>query len=169
MEIAFVKISCRNLLPAVALALALAGRANAENGCCAHCGCHAECQKVCRLVCEQKKVEVFCWGCTCEEFCVPCHSKPGCRHCETVCGDCESCDPAIPHPEPKQFVWLDWFPGGAKIYTRTKLMRKSENVTVLSYKWVVEDMCPDCTAKLDAKNDPAVAITPPSANSPVLR
>jgi len=86
-----------------------------------------------------------------------------------VCDDCESCDPAVPHPEPKRFVWMDWFPGGAKIYTRTKLMRKTENVTVPSYKWVVEDMCPECTAKLDAKSTPAVATIPSTVNPSAVR
>ena len=94
----------RNLLPAIVVAAALAGRAEAENGFCAHCGCQAECRKVCRLVCEEKKVEVFCWGCKCEEFCVPCHSKTGCQHCETVCDDCEKCEPGVPQSEPKRFV-----------------------------------------------------------------
>jgi hypothetical protein len=159
----------RNLLPAIVVAAALASRAEAENGCCAHCGCQAECRKVCRLVCEEKKVEVFCWGCKCEEFCVPCRSKPGCQHCETVCDDCETCAPGLPQSEPKRFVWLDWFPGGAKIYTRTKLMRKSESVTVPSYKWVVEDMCHECTAKHDATSVPAVAATQSTAASPGLR
>jgi hypothetical protein len=54
-------------------------------------------------------------------------------------------------------VWFDWFPGGAKIYTRTKLMRKSEFVTVPSHKWVVEDLCPECTAKVEQTAAAAVA------------
>jgi hypothetical protein len=124
-----------------------AGRARGDHGGCARCGCAAECCKICRLVCEEKKVEVYCYGCKCEEFCAPCPSKPGCRHCECVCDSCEhSEDPDAPRAKPKPFVWFDWFPGGAKIYTRTKLMRKTETVMVPSYKWVVEDLCPDCAA-----------------------
>jgi hypothetical protein len=150
------------LLITALLACTGTSRANAEDSCCcAHCGCAAPCQKVCRLVCEEKKVEVVCWGCKCEEFCVPCHSKPGCRHCETVCDDCGPCDPKAPHSEPKRFVWSDWFPDGARIYTRTKLMRKTETVTVPSYKWVVEDLCPECTARLEPAAATRVAETPP--------
>jgi hypothetical protein len=65
---------------------------------------------------------------------------------------CDACDQKVPHSEPKGFVWFDWFPGGAKIYTRTKLMRKSEFATVPSYKWVTEELCPECATKVSAKN-----------------
>ncbi len=133
-----------------------ASQARADHGCCAHCGCTADCCKVCRLVCEEKKVEVFCYGCKCEEFCLACPSKPGCCHSECVCDDCQHCkDPDAPRAKPKRFVWFDWFPGGAKIHTRTKLMRKTETVTVPSYKWVVEDLCPECAAGSDDESLPS--------------
>jgi hypothetical protein len=141
----------------------------AQVACCKRCGCQATCQKVCRLVCEEKQVEVLCWGSKCEDFCVPGHSKPGCQHCETVCADCEAGKAGTPHTEPKGFVWYDWFPGGAKIYTRTKLMRKTEKVTVPSYKWVVEDLCPECTAKLELENAAAVARLPADSGVPLTR
>jgi hypothetical protein len=158
------------LLPATLLVAALTGQANAEQGCCcAHCGCAAPCQKVCRLVCEEKKVDVFCWGCKCEEFCLPCHSKPGCRHCETVCNDCATCDPKVPQSEPKRFIWSDWFPSGARIYTRTKLMRKTDTVTVPSYKWVVEDLCAECTARVERSGETVVAGMPPKPSEPATR
>ena len=70
------------LLIFLAVLLASAIRAQGKDGCCAHCGCANSCQKVCRLVCEEKKVDVLCWGCKCENFCVPGPSKPGCQHCE---------------------------------------------------------------------------------------
>jgi hypothetical protein len=117
---------------------------------CAHCGCSAECGKFCRLVCEEKKVEVFCYGCKREEFCVPCASKPGRCHCECVCDDCEHrIDPNAPVAKPKRFIWFDWFSGSARVYTRVKLVRKTETVTMPSYRWVVEDLCPDCAAAND--------------------
>jgi hypothetical protein len=115
---------------------------------------------VCRLVCEEKKVEVLCYGCKQEDFCVPRHGRCGCEHCETVCGECEACDPKVPHSEPKRLIWLDWIPTGAQMYTRTKLMRKTTTVKVPSYKWVVEDMCAECTAKLEAQDAAAVARLP---------
>jgi len=142
---------------------------------CAHCGCEATCQKTCRLVCEEKKVEVFCFGCKCEDFCVPCRSCQGCEHSETVCDECmasdqcDACDQNVPHSEPKGFVWFDWFPGGAKIYTRTKLMRKSEFVTVPSYKWVTEDLCPQCAAKVAESESARIARQPDDAKSSTLR
>jgi hypothetical protein len=132
--------------------------ASGGHGNCARCGCAAECCKVCRLVCEEKKTEVYCYGCKCEEFCLPCPSKPGRCHYECVCDDCEHCeDPDAPLAKPKRFVWFDWFPGPARIYTRTKLMRKTETVSVPSYKWVVEDLCPDCAAAANDESLPAPA------------
>jgi len=139
---------------ALLLTTLLATPAQADVGCCAECGCHTPCRKVCRLVCEEKKVDVTCWGCKCEEFCVPNPSCPGCRHCKTVCADCKAkCDPKAPHTEPKAFVWFNWFPNGARIYTRAKLMKKTETVTVPGYKWVVEDLCQQCAANSVTKEN----------------
>jgi hypothetical protein len=157
-------------LSAIVLGAAMAGQVSAEHtNCCAHCGTAAPCRKVCRLVCEEKKVDVVCWGCKSEEFCLPCHSKPGCRHCETVCDDCAAGNPKAPHSEPKRFVWSDWFPGGARIYTRTKLMRKTERVAVPSYKWVVEDLCAECTARVEQSAVTNVAAMAPAPSSPPAR
>lgn len=136
----------RKFVPLVVATSILAGYAYAGCGCCEHCGCQSSCRKVCRLVREEKQVEVDCWGCKCEPFCVPGPSQQGCKHCQSVCAECER-DRRLPHAEPKRFVWFDWLPGGASIYTRTKLMRKTVRVTVPSYKWVIEDMCVDCTSK----------------------
>jgi hypothetical protein len=114
---------------------------------CDHCGQAAACQKVCRLVCETKKVEITCWGCKCEDFCVPGPSKPGCKHCETICQDCDQgCDPNGVHVLPQKFAWTEWIPGYATIRTRKKLMKKTITKTIPSYKWVVEDLCPHCHA-----------------------
>ena len=155
-------------------ALGAANVAHASECCCNYCGGCCECQKVCRLVCEEKKVEVICWGCKCEDFCVPKRSKKGCKHCETVCAECgdckESCDCSKPHAEPKRFVWTDWCPGCAKIFTKKKLMKKIETVTVPSYKWVVEDLCPRCEASCAvAQVEPGAELpTPPVADAKLL-
>ena len=94
------------------------------------CGCAAPCQKVCRLVCGEKKVEVICWGCKCEDFCVPCHSERGCKHCETVCDNCgEDGDPRCARSR-RTSSGSTGCPGCGKIYTKTKLMKKVETVTV---------------------------------------
>jgi hypothetical protein len=127
----------------------LAARATAGDGCCAHCGCQASCQKVCRLVCEEKKVPVTCWGCKCEDFCIPGHSKACCQHCEEVCTeDAAACDAPCTHA--KKFVWTEWIPGCAKLHTKKKLMKKTITKKVPSYKWVVEDLCCDCHARSEA-------------------
>lgn len=134
---------------------------SAESRCCS-CGCAAPCQKVCRLECGEKKVEIICWGCKKEDFCIPCKSEQGFEHCQAVCENCgEDADPKV-CSKPKNFVWFDWMPGTAKIHTKTKLMKKIETVTVPSYKWVAEDMCPQCAANAAAAQ-PGTIVYAPSA------
>lgn len=129
------------------IAPALAGRAAR----CAHCQCACHCRKVCRLVHEEKKVEIQCWGCLCEDFCVA--AGPSCcvgEKCETVCDHCDATGKS-PFSAPKAFVWRNWLPGtkGADVFTRKKLMRRSITLTVPSHKWVVEELCPACAARCD--------------------
>jgi len=115
---------------------------------CADCGCSCACERVCRLVCEEKKVTVVCWGCLCEDFCLPRPSHVRCEHCGEVCGECQHCDPKVPHSLPKSFVWKEWTPGcPTGIHTKKKLMRQTITKTVPSFKWVVEDVCPACDGK----------------------
>ncbi|MDZ4783087.1 MAG: hypothetical protein SGJ19_22810 [Planctomycetia bacterium] len=125
----------------------LASLSKAGDGCCTHCGCSAHCRKVCRLVKEEKKVEITCWGSQCEDFCLPLPSRPGCKHCKMVCAECDdvSCDCYKPHATPKKFVWRDWIPGCARVHTKNKLMKKVVEEKVPAYKWVVEEMCDECT------------------------
>jgi hypothetical protein len=137
----------------VVLSAALAARAIAGGFCCAHCGCHDKCNKVCRLVCTEKKVEIVCWGCKCEDFCLPKCGERGCKNCEMVCEDCETkaakngiC--SAPHP----FVWFDWCPGGATMHTKTKLMKKVIVRKVPTYMYVVEDLCDACAAKVEVSD-----------------
>jgi hypothetical protein len=131
--------------------------------CCAHCGCNSPCQKVCRLVCEEKRVEVICFGCQCEHFCIPGPSRPACQHCECLCESCDAnCDCTAPVAAPKTFLWTEWIPGCASVVTKKKLMRRTETVTVLSYKWVVEDVCANCDAKTSGADiTPGVEIPAP--------
>jgi hypothetical protein len=126
--------------------------ASAGEGRCAHCGRPADCRKVCRLVCEEKKVDIVCWGCKAEDFCVPGHCERGCRHCEEVCASCdEAGNPGRIAVKPKKFVWTDWLPGAAKVHTRKKLMRKVETRKISSHRWVVEELCGPCEAKCAAE------------------
>ena len=114
---------------------------------CQQCGCETACRKVCRLVKEEKKVEVVCWGCKCEDFCLPGPSHLDCRHCEVVCED-DSCTKDGVRTQPKAWIWSEWLPGcRAEIHTKKKLMKKVETKKVPAYKWVVEDLCPECEGK----------------------
>jgi hypothetical protein len=114
----------------------------------------ATCRQVCRLVSEEKKVEVECWGCKREQFCVAGPSKPGCKHCDCVCTACdEKSAGSTVCAKPKRFVWFDWLAGCAQCYTRTKLMKKTVTVTVPSHKWVIEELCADCCANSGDSSD----------------
>lgn len=125
----------------------ITSRARAGNGCCAHCGCSKGCQRICRLVCENKKVTTTCWGCQSEDFCIPDRSLPDGQHCELVCDDN---DPKAPSTQPKKFIWTEWLPSSAKIHTKKKLMKRTVTKSIPSYKWVTEDLCPQCAANIQA-------------------
>jgi hypothetical protein len=122
---------------------------------CHQCGCKSSCRRVCRLVSEDRKVTTTCWGYQCEEFCVPGPSKPGCQHCETVCGDCEKSEGKT-HAKPQRLVWSDWNPACfANRFTKAKLMKKTESKKVQGYKWVVEDICSACVSRCAMVDPPA--------------
>jgi hypothetical protein len=152
----------------VVLLLSLVSLAYARHCFCHHCGCSGTCNKVCRLVCEEKKVDVICWGALCEEFCVPCYGKRGCEHCEVVCGECD-CDPETPASKPKRFLWTEWLPTKAEMHTRTKLMKKTITKTVPTYKWVVEELCPHCQSRCEyASVTPDVELPPMPVDDAVV-
>jgi hypothetical protein len=140
--------------------------------CCARCGCKDSCEKVCRLVCEEKKVDVICWGMKCEDFCVPGPSKPCCKECDLVCDDCEKKHKeGDPVAKPKRFVWRDWIPSThANIYTKMKLMQRIDTKKVPSYKWVVEDLCKKCESKTESASvEPGAQIPPaPDVDAKIL-
>jgi len=114
-------------------------------------------------VCEERKVEIVCWGCKCEDFCAPGCSKPGCLHCDEVCASCNA-----PNGksgvccESKTYYWRDWIPwGNGMLLTKKKLMKKVETKKIPVYKWVVEDVCAECEL-----NHPAAVDVPPGATIP---
>lgn len=134
---------------------------------CDRCRDQGPCNKVCRLECETKKVEVTCWGIKCEEFCMFGPSKSVCKHCETVCEFCEEDSDAI-SSGPKKFVWREWNPCSAKIFTRKKLMKRTVTKTVPSYKWVIEDLCETCEQNLpEVMIEPGANVPPPPLPMPV--
>lgn len=99
-------------------------------------------QEMCRPGCqpemEEKKIVVHCYAAKHEEFCVPQPSKRGERHCKQVCDSCESeGDIQVTGKATQRVVWFDWKPRGARTFTRTRLMRKTETVNVPSPEWSV--------------------------------
>ena len=149
----------------LALMMPFLATAGARSGVqiCEHCQREACCEKICRLVPEDKKITVTCWGAKEEEFCVPGRSQRGCENCEWVCGD--DGDPKSPCSQPKKLFWTDWLPGNCgKVYTRTKLMKRTITKTVKSYKWVVEEVCAQCEADCPPTViDPQVELPIPPA------
>jgi hypothetical protein len=142
-----------------------AASAVAGDRCCAACGGCDDCEKCCRLVCEEKKVEVVCYGFKCEDFCLPGHSHRSCKHGEMLCDDCQ-CDPKAPCAKEKKFVWYDWIPGCSEgVCTKRKLHKKTITKKVPTVKWVVEDLCCDCQAKAAqaAAPPPEVKVPAPPA------
>jgi hypothetical protein len=117
-------LACAILLAASSTALAQC--------CCDHCGCQSQCQKVCRVVCEVVKVPKVTYDCECEEFCVP---GPSVR--STVCDECGH----------KHHVYT---PSCGKLRTRTKMIKNTDLVEKVVYKWVVENVCCGCVEKCAA-------------------
>ncbi len=132
----------------VFLFLALSTQRTAAQ-CCERCGLGKPCKKVCRLICEEKKDEITCWGCGCEEFCIPGPSTAKCSKCSCIdCSCLEGVDNKV-SSKPKKFVWNEWIPGTAKVLTKKKLMKRTTTKTIPSYKWVVEEVCTDCEVSFE--------------------
>jgi len=127
---------------------------------CDRCGCHSNCRWVCKLVREEKKITYTCWGIAEDKFCVGSPSMVQSRERDTVCEVC-STDAEQETKDgkdakdgnknqsvstgPSIWAWKTWCPGdSAQIFTKKKLMKKTETKTIPSFKWVVEDLCEEC-------------------------
>ena len=125
---------------------------SAGDGCCSRCKCKAPCTKVCRLECIERAIEVTCWGCKCEDFCVPCRSCLNCEQCDIACKRCQPCgDPTAEKPPwgcPKKYFWRNWCPTDAEIFSRKRLMKATYIKTVPGFVWVVEDLCESCQQQI---------------------
>lgn len=155
-------------LIAILLLSAAPSHGIAQEPMCADCHSCCRCERVCRLVREEKKVSITCWGCKCEDVCLPGCSERGCLHREEVFNgvDPEVCS------TPKCFSWYDWIPGCPKEFvTKKKLMRKTVTKMVPSFKWVVEDICPTCRDKYVPPEVPAgeKVPQPPRVKATVLK
>lgn len=139
------KLSWNHAILSLVITLATSRMADAGD-CCQHCGREAECRSVCRCINVEKKVEIACWGCKEEDFCVPGPSEMGCKHCEDVC-DPKTCDcekkGCCGH---RRFIWWEASPCTARTFTRKKLQKKIVVRKIPSYKWVTEQLCEECAA-----------------------
>ncbi len=151
------------LTGASGLSVARAFASEASNHCCSHCRANLQCRRICRLVREDKKVTITCWGSESEDFCVPGPSQQKCEHCENVCTcDKKSEEQQKVCSQPKRWIWREWQPSPtAKIFTRKKLMKRTETKTVPGYKWVVENLCSACASSCsDAEIVPGADVPP---------
>jgi len=95
-----VSLMAATLCLAMALPASAAGTRGAGCGvgqncgapsCCADCGCNQHCRKVtCQIICDYEEVEIKCWDCKCEDFCLP---IPVLGSCLNGCGK-SGCDPS---------------------------------------------------------------------------
>jgi hypothetical protein len=142
---------CAVLGMQVMLGLILTSAMDGSGECsgCARCRAAQRTTKVCRLKVEENKVEIVCWGCATEEFCVPGPSTPKRDHCEIIdCGAGADKDSPSVSTKPKKFLWTEWIPGCSKIFTRKKLMKRTVEKSIPAYRWVVEDVCAQCKGAL---------------------
>ena len=114
--------------------------------CCCNCGGGCGVRKVCRLVCETKKIKDYCYGCKCDEICLPGKSCRGCLHSGDVCASCGQCgcDCGCDHKPLCHLEWYDWKPGCADMLHIKKLVKYEVEREVCSFKWVVEEVCDGC-------------------------
>ena len=145
--------SVKMALGALVLALVGLSQSATAGDCCCECG-NSNCgvRKVCRLVKETKKIEKICYGCECEDYCLPGKSCKGCLNsestCDDECGDCctKSCDSCEckDHKPACCLCWFDWTPTCAKVKTRKKLVKYVVTKEIPSWKWKVEEVCAGC-------------------------
>jgi len=153
------------LLAALAAGLLNATAQAGDCGCC-NCGNHHGVRKVCRLVCDTKEISTYCYGCKCEDICLPGKSCRGCLHSDCVCGeDCpeDCCD----HRPLCHLEWFDWKPSCAKVRTVKKLVKYELTREIPSWKWVVEEVCCDCCPQDCCEpgmypGDPEIEVAPPA-------
>jgi hypothetical protein len=141
------------IVPCAALWLACTAVAASAGDSCGRCGNHCAVRKVCRLVEETKEIEEVCYGCQCEDICLPKKSCRGSLHHDAPCaagcptGSCEH------RPECKVH-WFTWKPSGAKLRTRKNLVKYVRTKKVPAYTWKVEEVCNGCLRHDDALAPP---------------
>ena len=145
------------MLSAVALAGILVQVAHAGQRCCARCGRQSCVVKVCRPVCTTIPVEITCWDCLREDFCVP--HRPTCGGGHQGSCDSGGCDEQSGCGKPDCGACA----AGrcAEVRTRNRLIRKTVVKQIPVVQWVVEYVCNDCCGR-DGPVPEASPIAPPS-------
>lgn len=124
------------------------------------------CGKVCKLVCETRKLVDVGYGNECKAICLPAPSRPGCKHCMTVCGECKTNDPCsnCETTAPKfEFCWRDWFACGCTTPRNIKVLTKYQaEKKICWYHWeVVDASCCDCISAGDNTSDGGEIVQSP--------
>lgn len=146
--------------------------AQAGDGCCSCCGCACQPEMTCHLVKYMKKVTVTCYGCKCNNICIPGPSCKGCEHCEGCCdngGQCGQCNGGCGcddcnHKPDCHLRWFDWCPTCACPITVKQLQKFEVTKEVCAYKWEAVPMCAGCAEKAhedDKKVPPTLAPPAP--------
>ena len=122
---------------AVVLATFVAQEAHAQSQKGAACG-----DNVCKLVKTTIKKKVICYGCKCEDFCVPgksCVERDGLRgcSCKANCSCKGKCSCGCDHAPYCKVCVKEWTPGCATLMTRKKLVKYEKIVEVPGWKWEV--------------------------------
>jgi hypothetical protein len=152
--------SRNSVMAAALLALILwsaTAHAQGQKGQCDCCGKYGDCCTICVLECKEKEVEVICWKCECEDFCLPGPCHLGCKVCEHPCGgdggkagsELNSaghswlgrlCDHCVPRP----LIYHEECPGCPTHHCKKKLLKKVTKVKVPTYSWKVQSCCEAC-------------------------
>lgn len=132
-------LSLKTLAAALSV-LAVAAMAQTANAQCQKDGCGCGC---CVLECYEKEIEIPCWKCECEEFCLPGPCCLGCKNSVDPCcggkgagakGGCGLFGGCCG----KLFCWRDECPGDCPTHHHRKVLyRKIEIVKVPAYRWVI--------------------------------
>ena len=95
---------------------------------------------VCKLVKTEIEKKVTCYGCKCEDFCVPGKSKKirDCGRCKDNCG-CKGAGKGgcCNHAPYCKVCVNEWEPGCAVLKSRKKLVKYQKTIKVPGWKWVV--------------------------------
>ncbi|MBX3435227.1 MAG: hypothetical protein KF847_18060 [Pirellulales bacterium] len=92
---------------------------------------------------------------------MPRPSRVKCERCKLIDCQCGAGGSESVRSPAKPFQWTEWLPGGARMFTRKKLMKRTIVETVPTYRWTIEDLCADCRRLAsDATVVPGAEIPP---------